>query len=171
MRESGNSSAKGNASNNKNNASGPGHLAKRSLSRRSFLQTSAVVAGAAVAASCTYVPSRVVRGQGPGGRIRVGQIGAGRIATQHDMPGVFKAGGADAPLADYVAICDLDSKRVAIGKTYMESQYKTRTTPMPDIKVFTKYEELLASPDIDAVVISLPDHQHAQICLAAIRAG
>ena len=93
------------------------------------------------------------------------------------MPGVFKAGGANGcRWPDYVAAVRspppwIRERGGEAGKTYMESQYKNRNTPMPEIAVFTKYEELLASADIDAVVISLPDHQHAQICLAAIRAG
>ncbi|HEY4328105.1 MAG TPA: Gfo/Idh/MocA family oxidoreductase, partial [Phycisphaerae bacterium] len=132
--------------------------------RREFIKTTAVVAGALAAP--LFIPARLLRGQtAPSNRIRVGQIGAGRIATQHDMPGVLKSG-----LADYVAICDLDSRRAPQGKAFIE---KTRTNAgaAPEIKVYTKYEELLADKSIQAVVISLPDHQHAQVALAAVKAG
>src|SRR5678815_2455185 len=98
-------------------------------SRREFLATSAVVGAAA--AVPMILPSRVVRGQNtPSGRIRVGQIGAGRIGTDHDMPGVMKSG-----LADYVAVCDLDSRRAAQGKVFIERYYRENLAgqPVPDI--------------------------------------
>lgn len=38
-------------------------------------------------------------------------------------------------------------------------------------KRFRTYQELLASPDIDAVVIATPDHWHAPMAIAAARAG
>ena len=39
------------------------------------------------------------------------------------------------------------------------------------IDTYGNYHELLARKDIDAVVISLPDHQHAEVALSAIMAG
>lgn len=137
--------------------------------RREFIKTS-TIAGTA-AAFPMIIPSHVLRGQTGNNRILVGQIGAGRIATQHDIPGVIKAGG-DAALADYAAVCDLDSKRLEQGKqTIQNLNGQNKRSAPPEIGTYTKYEELLARRDIDAVVISLPDHQHAEVCLAAIRAG
>ena len=37
--------------------------------------------------------------------------------------------------------------------------------------VYEDYQDLLARPDIDAVVIAVPDHQHAIIAIAACKAG
>lgn len=131
--------------------------------RRRFIQSAA--AAAAAMTFPTILPSRVVRGADlPSNRIRVGQIGCGRIANQHDIPGVLKAG-----MADFVAVCDLDSRRAATGKDFIQTR-DTREA-RPEIAVFTKHEELLARKDVDAVVISLPDHQHAQVTLEALRAG
>ena len=135
--------------------------APRPLTRRDFLKRSAFAAGAV--SMPLIVPSRLLGANAPSNRIRVGQIGCGRIATVHDMPGVIKA-----ELADYVAVCDLDSKRLAGGKAFIQ---KNTTSPAPpDIATYGDYHELLARKDIDAVVISLPDHQHAQVALTAIRA-
>ena len=39
------------------------------------------------------------------------------------------------------------------------------------VDVYEDYQELLARPDIDAVVIAVPDHQHAIIAIAACKAG
>jgi len=112
------------------------------------------------------VPSRLLGADAPSNRIRVGQIGCGRIATGHDMPGVLKS-----ELADIVAVCDLDSKRVAAGKDFVEKFYRGKNATPPEIGVYGDYRELLARKDIDAVVISTPDHWHAEIALAAVNAG
>ena len=39
------------------------------------------------------------------------------------------------------------------------------------VDVYEDYQDLLARPDIDAVVIAVPDHQHAIIAIAACKAG
>ncbi len=41
----------------------------------------------------------------------------------------------------------------------------------PDCKRYRTYEELINSPDIDAVVIATPDHWHAPMAIAALQAG
>ena len=102
----------------------------------------------------------------PGNRIRVGHIGCGRIARAHDMPGVFKSG-----LADPVAVCDLDSVRLQGGRELIERFYREEGRTPPPVTTFGNYHDLIARADIDAVVVSLPDHQHAQVALTAIRGG
>jgi myo-inositol 2-dehydrogenase / D-chiro-inositol 1-dehydrogenase len=136
----------------------------RSLSRREFCR----VAGLATAASVfpMILPSRLLGADAPSNRIRVGQIGCGRIATGHDMPGVLRS-----DLADIVAVCDLDSKRAAGGKAYVEKFYRDKNAKPPEISVHGDYQELLARKDVDAVVISTPDHWHGELALAAVRAG
>ena len=77
------------------------------LSRRHFLKTS--LAGAAgVAIVPTIVPSSVLGADAPSNKIQIGQIGCGRIAHDMDMPGILKH-----DIARIVAVCDLDSKRLA----------------------------------------------------------
>jgi len=129
------------------------------ISRRTLVKTAAI--GAAVAP--LIIPARA---WGANNRIRVGQIGLGRIAQSHDMPGVIKS-----ELADYVAVCDLDSKRVADGVKIVEKSYTDRGSKAPQIRTFDNYRELIGRRDIDAVVISTPDHWHAELALAAIDAG
>jgi myo-inositol 2-dehydrogenase/D-chiro-inositol 1-dehydrogenase len=129
------------------------------ISRRKVLKTAAL--GAAVGPF--IVPSRAF---GSNDRLRIGQIGLGRIAQSHDMPGVIKS-----ELADYVAVCDLDANRVADGVKIVEKSYADRGMTAPKIRTFDNYRELLGRKDIDAVVISTPDHWHAEVALAAVGAG
>jgi myo-inositol 2-dehydrogenase/D-chiro-inositol 1-dehydrogenase len=135
-----------------------------SISRRTFIQRTGATA-AAVAAPM-IIPARLLGANAPGNRVRVGHIGAGRIAQGHDMVGV-----AGSDLADVLAVADLDSRRAASGKTRVERLFAARNAPPQKIDVYTDYKQLLARSDIDAVTVSLPDHQHAEVALRALRAG
>lgn len=135
-----------------------------SFTRRDFCRT---LAGAAAVFSVpSIIPSRLLGAEAPSNRLRIGQIGCGRIARGHDMPGVFKSG-----LADIVALCDLDRKRLAEGKELTEKFYRDAGRTPPPIRTYGNYHELLARKDVDGVVLSLPDHQHAEVAVAAVRAG
>lgn len=136
----------------------------KKITRREFARTSLV--GAGVLALPHILPARLLGAGAPSKRIRVGQIGCGRIARDHDMPNVFHSG-----LADYVAVCDVDSRRAADGKTRAEGFYREKDLPVPPMTVHGDYRELIARRDIDAIVISTPDHWHAEPALAAVRAG
>src|SRR5690348_16630857 len=61
------------------------------LTRRQFVRATGLAAAGAVAGPL-IIPSRLLGADAPSSRIRVGQIGCGRIATAHDMPGVLKSG-------------------------------------------------------------------------------
>jgi myo-inositol 2-dehydrogenase/D-chiro-inositol 1-dehydrogenase len=136
------------------------------ITRRQFVERSTAAAAAVIVAAPLVLPSRLFGATAPSNRVRVGHIGAGRIAQSHDMPGVAGSG-----LADVLAVCDLDARRVASGKTRVEHLYAGRDTPLPKIDTYGDYRELLARADIDAVTISTPDHWHAQLALAALFAG
>jgi myo-inositol 2-dehydrogenase/D-chiro-inositol 1-dehydrogenase len=134
------------------------------VSRRDFIRTSTGVA--ALIAFPTIIRSELLGPNAPSNRLRIGQIGCGRIARGHDMPGVLNAN-----LADIVSVCDLDSKRVQDGKALIENFGREKKISIPPIRTHGDYRELLQRPDIDAVVISTPDHWHAELALSAIRAG
>jgi predicted dehydrogenase len=132
------------------------------ISRRTFVKRAAFAAAVAP----LIIRSRLLGADAPSNRIRVGHIGCGRIAHGHDMPGV-----AASDLADVVAVCDLDTRRVASGKAHVEQLCRERGRAVPRVDTYGDYRELLARKDIDAVVISTPDHWHAQLALAAVNAG
>jgi len=134
------------------------------LSRRQFALS--LAAGTAAASIPMFIPVRLLGANAPSNRVRVGQIGCGRIAQGHDLPGVLQSG-----LADVVAVCDVDSKRAAAMKLQIETFYREANTAVPDVRTYAHYEDLLRHPDLDAVVISTPDHAHAELALAAVLAG
>jgi myo-inositol 2-dehydrogenase/D-chiro-inositol 1-dehydrogenase len=139
-------------------------LAAATLGRRTFVSGAASLVTAA--ALPILLPSRARGAPAPSDRLRVGQIGCGRIAQVHDLPGVLESN-----LADVIAVCDVDWKRAAHGRGWVEKSYQSRQVKAPPISVYHDYRELLARKDLDAVVISVPDHWHAELVLAAVNAG
>ena len=137
------------------------------FSRRAFCGGLASTA-ALFAAAPLVLPSRLFGQNSPANRLRIGQIGTGRIARVHDMTSVI---GSD--LADIVAVCDLDLNRARDGQTRVAEIRREEeiASPAPDVAVYQHYEELTARDDIDAVVISTPEHWHAELALAAIHSG
>jgi predicted dehydrogenase len=130
-------------------------------SRRGFLKAGAIGFPA-------IVPSRVFGQTAPGDMIQIGQIGCGRIARAHDLPETLRHTG----VARVVAVSDLDSVRLADGKQFVESYYAKRLGGHPvAVKTYANYQELIADKSIDAVMISTPDHWHAQPAIEAALAG
>ena len=117
------------------------------LTRRDFAK-SAAVAGAAAA----LAPSRVL---GANDRVRLGFIGLGNRGDQ------VLDGFLAHPDAEVVAICDL-------WQPYLDfAAKKIGSGP----KQFKDYRRLLDLKDVDAVVISTPDHWHALQAIHAFQAG
>ncbi|GHN02244.1 oxidoreductase [Cytophagales bacterium WSM2-2] len=140
------------------------------ISRRKFIQSSAkatALTALSVAGFPSIVPSSVFGKNAPSNRINIGAIGTGRISRIHDLPGVWKY-----DYANVIAVCDLDTKRAADGKLLVNEYYAKKTgKPYDGVKVYNDYRELINNKDIDAVIISTPDHTHAMIAIAAARAG
>jgi len=139
------------------------------VSRRNFLETSAKAAVATLAFSGfpTIVPASVFGKNAPSNRINIGAIGTGRISRIHDMPGVWQY-----DQAQIMAVCDLDTRRAEEGKLLVNEYYsKKNGKPYDGVKVYNDYHALLQNKDIDGVLISTPDHWHALIGMAAVKAG
>jgi myo-inositol 2-dehydrogenase / D-chiro-inositol 1-dehydrogenase len=133
-------------------------------SRRSFIKTS-LVGTAGLAVLPAIIPARLLGAAAPSKKIQVAQIGCGRMGHS-DLGNVL-----NEPLARVVAVCDLDSKRVASGKKMAEDYYTERGESGVNIKTFHDYRDVLASPEIDAVVVTVPDFSHARLAIAAAIAG
>ena len=133
------------------------------MKRRNFIKkATATVVGTAVFP--TIVPSSVFGKNAPSNKINIGQIGFGRIAQSHDMAETIRY-----DQAQFIAVCDVDKKRMQDGKKFIDSYYakKTGKSNYSDAKMYEDYQELLLNKDIDAVIISTPDHQHSELAARA----
>lgn len=136
------------------------------MQRREFLQSAGLIAaGAAVP---TILPSRVFGRQAPSERVTLAFIGTGRQAQTMNIPEFMAVPGVQV-----VAVCDVDSWRLDRAKTLVESTYATKA-PSGTYKgcaTYRDFREVLARTDVDAVMISTPDHWHVPMALMALRAG
>ena len=135
------------------------------ITRRSFLLSSTVAAGA-----FTLVPRKVLGGKkyvSPGDKINLGFIGTGIQAKE-----LFER-FAELSDVQVTACCDVDSQKLEQFRKKADLFYAANTgiDKYNGCKTFEKYEELIAQPDIDAVVVATPDHWHAIISIAAMKAG
>jgi predicted dehydrogenase len=135
------------------------------VSRRRFLGTS--IAGSAALALPAFVPRTYLFGPQvpPSRRIAVAQIGCGRMGTE-DMRGAM----AHA-LCRMVAVCDLDAKRLEAARAAVEQHYKEAGERVVDVRAYRDFRDVLARSDIDAVIVTVPDHWHALVALEAVLAG
>lgn len=140
-------------------------ISQSGVSRRSFLK--AGLGAAAAVGFPTIVPSAVLGQFAPSKRINIGAIGVGRISRGHDLPSILPYDRAKV-----MAVCDLDANRVIDGKTLINDFYAAKLEkPYDGVAGYANYHDLLANKDIDAVVVSTPDHWHALIGIDAVRAG
>ena len=99
---------------------------------------------------------QAVRGFQANSKVSVGLIGSGGRGS-YDATIV----NAD-PRARVTALCDLYDDRLETATQKIKA-----TGP----KVYKDFEKLLASPDIDAVVIATPPFEHPRMLEAAVQAG
>ena len=80
-------------------------------------------------------------------------------------------GGFLRPQTKVLAVCDVDSTRRDAAKKRVDEFYAKEKEQSVECAAYNDFRELLARKDIDAVCIATPDHWHAFITLAALRAG
>ncbi len=130
------------------------------MNRRRFLRRTAI-AGTALASFPTIIPAHVLGADAPSKKITIGFIGAGGHAIGWNLPKYLKL-----PDARVLTVCDVDHEHMEFAKTKVDEAYKNS-----DCTMTTDFREVLARPDIDAVMITTPDHWHTLISVMALRAG
>ncbi len=126
------------------------------LKRTGALTTGVALANKAFAKTTNKMnPARVI---GANDRINVGLVGCGGRGRS-DAHSFAKFGEENSNACQIVGVCDVYQKR----RRQQAERYK--------VKGFSDYRELLAMPDLDAVIVATPDHWHARIALAAMDQG
>ena len=146
------------------------------ITRRDFL-AGTVAAGVATGAGLGSIYFGY--GKSVGDPLRVGFLGTGD-------EGSVLLGAHNPEYLNVVAIADIrpynvfrafhgdvSSPSANKARPGLMSKYKwsTEDAARAKVKVYGAYEDMLADPDIEAVVISLPLHLHAPAAIKAMRAG
>ena len=130
------------------------------LTRRAFVR------GAGVAAAAPYaITSTALGGEGrpaASERIAVGFIGVGGHGIGRNL-NMF-LGQADA---QPVALCDVDPRRINQALQTVRQRFGKDYT----CQTTGDWREVIARTDVDAVMISTPDHWHVPMSIAAIKTG
>ncbi len=136
---------------------------RTAISRRSFIRRAATAASLAAIAP-QIVPSSVLGADGhtaPSNRITVGFIGTGSHGIGWNLGPYLRHKDAQV-----VAACDVDASHMFRASETINERYGNE-----DCFTTNDFREVLTRTDIDAVMISTPDHWHTLISLYAIQAG
>lgn len=98
----------------------------------------------------------LVAGTAPLRPTRVGLVGVNQRARRLLLPGL-----AGSPRARLAAVCSRDEEKAAVAAA----------AAGPEVRAFTRVEEMAASGAVDAVFVNTPLATHARCSLAALRAG
>ncbi|HKB04502.1 MAG TPA: Gfo/Idh/MocA family oxidoreductase [Gemmataceae bacterium] len=127
------------------------------ISRRSFLRTAA--ASVSVGGVTYFLPPfPKTRGDDtprPSEQIRIASIGIANQGT----------GNTKIHAKNVVAVCDVDKRHLANAVKLVEAAGTKTPVAVGD------YRRILDRKDVDAVIITVPDHWHALMCVDACNAG
>jgi predicted dehydrogenase len=132
------------------------------MNRRTFL-TRAAACAALASTTPSIIPASALGAEGqptPSNRVTVGCIGTGergRDVMDHFL---------NQPECQVVALCDVKQDALAKAKAMVQKKYAGQSCA-----TFADFRQLLARPDIDAVLIASTDNWHVLHALAAVRAG
>ena len=136
-------------------------MADESVDRRGFLKSAGAAAGLSLSLANSAFAGRGAKASGrvigANDRINVAAIGVGGRGTY--VSRVFAEYGAKTNACQVVAVCDVYEKR------------KRLNAEAHKCKGYGDYREVLALPDVDAVIVATPDHWHAKIALEAMDQG
>jgi len=136
------------------------------MGRRQFLGTLGKAVG--VVAAPAVVPASVFGATAPSERIGIGMIGMGRQARYANLRPFLHS-----PDTQVLAVCDVDAWRLANARTDVAKHYAAAKASgtHTGCAAVRDFRDVLAMRDVDAVMISTPDHWHIPMAIAAVRAG
>ena len=130
----------------------------KKVTRRDFIRRSAAgAAGAGMAFSALPASAQVA---GANDRVRIGIIGAGKMGRSN--MGMF----LEQPNVEVVALCDVYQSSL---DQCLKSKALTEAGKQPETD--KDFRRMLDRKDVDAVVISSPDHWHALQTVMACQSG
>jgi len=130
---------------------------KKSLSRRSFIQTSAMGAAAAAFTMPSIIPSHAF---GANDKIRHAVLGVNGRGTAHI------AGFSNLKdICDVVCLCDPDLNILGQRAQEFETRYGRKVKQQQDLR------KVFEDKDIDSVSIATPNHWHSLAAIWAMQAG
>ncbi len=138
-------------------------MRERFIHRRRFLKKSAGVFAAATGFPYLVQSSAVGKAGAVAAseRITIGFIGTGGHGQGVNLKNFLANADAQA-----VAVCDVDPVNRNAGRDMVNKKYGNS-----DCATYSDFRDVLARADIDAVMISTPDHWHVPISIAAAKAG
>jgi predicted dehydrogenase len=139
-------------------------MSHRRTTRRSFLAAAATVAAAG---PTVLLPAARAAAPAAADRITLGFIGMGKRAgslLRHML-------GSDQ--VQVVAIAEVVRERLEHGRKTVDERYaaNVKSGAFAGCAAYNDFREIVARPDIDAVVIGTPDHWHAIQAVQAAKAG
>ena len=132
------------------------------ISRRTFLKSSAAVGQAVVATSTFGSSFRAPATE----RVNVAMIGCGKMANDYHLPQLLAQ-----PDVQLVAVCEVDQTRRERAKNRVEAEYSGAKTDYKGCDAYVDFRQIIERSDIDAVCIATPDHWHAIPIIEACKAG
>ena len=136
-----------------------GIAAAGAIGRRTFLKQS--LAFSAVFAAPNIVTKSLFGADAPSNRVNVGQIGCGGIGSGYHIP-ILSA----MPDVRIVAVADAYKSRRDAAAANLNAKYGAGT-----VTAYADFREILARPDVDAVIIGAHDNWHTPMSIAAAKAG
>ena len=130
---------------------------RRPLSRRQFLKGAAALAGAPVAIASAALGAAPAPAAPK--RLGLGLIGGGRRGVY------WITALGRSPAVQFLAVADVDDRSGDRAMRYA-ARYRHKACQR-----YKDFREVLARPDIDAVIVATPDHWHALCTIAAMKAG
>jgi hypothetical protein len=129
------------------------------INRRRFIYSTALAAGA-LATRLTPADAGV-KLKSPNEKLDIGCIGVAGARGRQDVSGLADVDEKGVPQQNIVALCDVD-----------ENNLKMWAQVLPAARLYPDYRKMLdKEKTLDAVSVTIPDHQHGPAAMMAMAAG